>query len=90
MDENGNLRPSAATHAPKTKDDLGRASVRFIFMKSSTKDKIKGNIQQAKGKVKEKAGRATGDPAMEDRGTAEKAGGKIRDKVGDIKKVFEK
>ncbi|MGZ4965607.1 MAG: CsbD family protein [Chthoniobacterales bacterium] len=59
-------------------------------MKSSTKDKIKGNIQQAKGSVKEKLGRASGDPEMEDRGTAEKVGGKIRDKVGDIKKVFEK
>jgi uncharacterized protein YjbJ (UPF0337 family) len=59
-------------------------------MKSSTKDKIKGNVQQAKGSLKEKVGRATGDPEMEDRGTAEKVGGKIRDKVGDIKKVFEK
>ncbi len=59
-------------------------------MKSSTKDKIKGNVQQAKGSVKEKVGRATGDPGMEDRGAAEKVGGKIRDKVGDIKKVFEK
>jgi uncharacterized protein YjbJ (UPF0337 family) len=59
-------------------------------MKSSTKDKIKGNIQQAKGTLKEKVGRATGDPEMEDTGTAERVGGKIRDKVGDIKKVFEK
>lgn len=61
-----------------------------VDMKSSTKDKIKGNIQQAKGKVNEKLGRATGDPEREDRGTAQKVGGKIRDKVGDIKKVFEK
>ena len=59
-------------------------------MKSSTKDKIKGNIQKAKGAVNEKVGRATGDPEQEDRGTAQKVGGKIRDKVGDIKKVFEK
>ncbi|HKP02967.1 MAG TPA: CsbD family protein [Chthoniobacterales bacterium] len=57
-------------------------------MKSSTKDKIKGGIQEAKGKVKESAGRATGNRDLEDRGTLEKAGGKIQRKVGDVKKVF--
>ena len=57
-------------------------------MKSSTKDKIKGGIQEAKGKVKESAGRATGNRDLEDRGTLEKAGGKIQRKIGDVKKVF--
>ena len=57
-------------------------------MKSSTKDKIKGAAQEVKGKVKEKAGRATGNHDLEDRGTVEKTGGKIQRKVGDIKKVF--
>jgi uncharacterized protein YjbJ (UPF0337 family) len=59
-------------------------------MKSSTKDKIKGTANEAKGKVKETAGRATGNRDMEDRGTMEKAGGKIQRKVGDVKKVFGK
>lgn len=59
-------------------------------MKSSTKDKIAGKIEQVKGKAQEKLGRATNDPDMEDRGTVNKVGGAIRDKVGDIKKVFEK
>jgi uncharacterized protein YjbJ (UPF0337 family) len=59
-------------------------------MKSSTKDKIKGGIQEAKGKVKETTGRATGNRDLEDRGTLEKAGGKIQRKVGDVKKVFGK
>jgi uncharacterized protein YjbJ (UPF0337 family) len=59
-------------------------------MKSSTKDKIKGSVKQAKGALKEKAGRAAGNPAMEDRGTAERVGGKIQKKVGDVKKVFGK
>ena len=59
-------------------------------MKSSTKDKIKGRVLEAKGKVKESAGRATGNRDMEDRGTVEKAGGKIQRKVGDVKKVFGK
>ena len=59
-------------------------------MKSSTKDKIKGTGNEAKGKVKETAGKATGDRDMEDRGTMEKAGGKVQRKVGDVKKVFGK
>lgn len=63
--------------------------VRFRGMKSSTKDKIKGTFEEAKGGAKEKAGRATGNPDMEDRGTLEKTGGKIQRKVGDVKKVFD-
>ena len=45
-------------------------------MKSSTKDKIKGTLKEAKGKVKEETGNATGNPGLRDRGTMEKAGGK--------------
>lgn len=59
-------------------------------MKSSTKDKIKGRVNEAKGKIKEKTGRASGDPQLRDRGTAEKTGGKIQRKIGEIKKVFER
>jgi uncharacterized protein YjbJ (UPF0337 family) len=58
-------------------------------MKSSTKDKVKGKLNKAAGSAQEKAGRATGNRDMEDRGTARKVGGKIRDKVGDVKKVFD-
>jgi uncharacterized protein YjbJ (UPF0337 family) len=61
----------------------------FVLMKSSTKDKIKGGFREAKGKVKENAGDATGNPNLRDRGTTEKAGGKVQRKVGDLKKVFE-
>jgi uncharacterized protein YjbJ (UPF0337 family) len=60
-----------------------------ILMKSSTKDKIKGSFREAKGKVKEKAGEATDNPDLHDRGTLEKAGGKVQRKIGDVKKVFE-
>jgi uncharacterized protein YjbJ (UPF0337 family) len=59
-----------------------------LFMKSSTKDKIQGGINEAKGKAKEEAGKVIGNPNLRDRGTAEKAGGKIQRKVGDVKKVF--
>ena len=59
-------------------------------MKSSTKDKIKGRAEQAKGVVKEKAGRATNNPNTEASGTGDKLSGTVRNKVGDIKKVFGK
>jgi uncharacterized protein YjbJ (UPF0337 family) len=59
-------------------------------MRSSTKDKIKGSVKQAKGAIKEKTGKASGDPNMQDRGTAEKVSGKIQKKVGEVKKVFGK
>ena len=41
------------------------------------------------GAVKEKTGEAIGNPDLRDRGTAEKVEGKIQNKVGDVKKVFE-
>ena len=59
-------------------------------MDSSTKDKAKGGLHEAKGTIKEKAGEATNNPDLRDRGSVEKAGGKIQGKVGDIKKVFGK
>jgi uncharacterized protein YjbJ (UPF0337 family) len=59
-------------------------------MDSSTKDKAKGGLHEAKGTIKEKAGEATNNPDLRDRGAAEKAGGNIQSKVGDIKKVFGK
>ena len=61
----------------------------FVFMKSSTRDKIKGAFKEAKGNAKEKAGKAIGNPDLRDRGTMEKAGGKVRRKIGDVKKVFD-
>ena len=59
-------------------------------MKDSTEDKLKGAAHQLKGAVKEKVGKVVGNPDLADEGTAEKVGGKIQKKVGDIKKVFEK
>jgi len=59
-------------------------------MKSSTKDKIKGSVNRVKGAIKEKAGKASGDASLQDRGTAEKVGGTIQKKIGDVKAVFGK
>lgn len=59
-------------------------------MKTSTKDKVEGAVKIATGAVKEKTGQALNDPDLRDRGTLEKAEGKVQRKVGDIKKVFNK
>ena len=59
-------------------------------MKGSTKDRIAGKARELKGRAKEKTGRALGNRRMEDEGTAEKVGGTVRRKVGQIKQVFEK
>ena len=60
-----------------------------FFMKSSTRDKVEGAFKEVKGKVKEETGKATRNPDLRDRGTAEKTGGKVQRKIGDVKKVFE-
>jgi len=49
------------------------------------KDRIKGSAEQAKAKVKEVAGKATGDKKLETEGKAHKVSGKIRNAVGGLK-----
>ena len=57
-------------------------------MKSSTKDKVKGSVNEAVGKVKEATGNVIGNPDLQDRGTAQRVEGKVERKVGGVKKVF--
>jgi uncharacterized protein YjbJ (UPF0337 family) len=59
-------------------------------MKPSTKDQIKGQLHEIKGKAKEKVGQITNNPNAAAEGQSEKLVGKIQKKVGQIKKVFEK
>jgi uncharacterized protein YjbJ (UPF0337 family) len=59
-------------------------------MNASTKDKIEGAIHEVKGKLKEKAGHAAGDPDTEAEGQSENLAGKVQKKVGQIESVFEK
>jgi uncharacterized protein YjbJ (UPF0337 family) len=49
------------------------------------KDRIKGSAEQAKGKVKEVAGKAAGDSKMEGEGKADQIAGKVQNTVGGIK-----
>jgi uncharacterized protein YjbJ (UPF0337 family) len=57
-------------------------------MKASTKNRVKGRAKEVSGKVKSKAGKATDNQRLRDRGDAETAGGTIRRKAGEIAKVF--
>jgi uncharacterized protein YjbJ (UPF0337 family) len=56
-------------------------------MSDSMKDKTEGAAHDAKGTIKEKVGQATNNPNMQDEGTAEKIGGKVQKKVGDVEKA---
>jgi uncharacterized protein YjbJ (UPF0337 family) len=49
------------------------------------KDRIEGAGKQAKGKVKETWGKATGDTKTEAEGKADKAEGKVQNAVGGMK-----
>ncbi|RDV05492.1 CsbD family protein [Undibacter mobilis] len=49
------------------------------------KDRIEGSMTQAKGKVKEVAGKVTGDAKLETEGHADQVKGKIQNAVGGAK-----
>jgi uncharacterized protein YjbJ (UPF0337 family) len=49
------------------------------------KDRIEGSADQAKGKVKEIAGKVTGDTKLESEGKAQKIAGKVQNTIGGMK-----
>lgn len=49
------------------------------------KDRIQGSAHQAKGKLKEVAGKLTGDTKTEAEGKAEKTAGKVQNTIGGLK-----
>jgi len=59
-------------------------------MRASTKTQAHGKLHEAKGALKEKAGRAVDNPRLEAEGQDEKLGGKIQKKLGQVQRVFEK
>lgn len=54
------------------------------------KDQIKGRIHEAKGKVKEVAGKVVGNDELEQKGKIENAAGKAQGKFGDLKSDIKK
>jgi uncharacterized protein YjbJ (UPF0337 family) len=49
------------------------------------KDRIQGSATQAKGAIKEAAGKVTGDKKLQTEGAADKAAGKVQNAVGGAK-----
>ena len=49
------------------------------------KDRIEGSAKQAKGSVKEAAGKITGDSKLQAEGAADKVAGKVQNAVGGAK-----
>lgn len=48
-------------------------------------DRMKGSLKGAKGRVKETAGKATGDEKLKREGQADQVEGKVQNSVGGIK-----
>lgn len=63
--------------------------MRSKSMNSGNEDKAEGTAKEAIGTVKQKTGELVGNEDLEARGAAERAEGKVQDKMGDVKKVFE-
>ncbi len=49
------------------------------------KDQVKGRVEQAKGTVKEAAGKVIGNKKLETEGQLDKVGGKVQADFGDLK-----
>ena len=49
------------------------------------KDRTDGSVNQAKGSLKETAGKLSGDSKLETEGKTDKLGGKIQNAIGGIK-----
>ena len=49
-------------------------------------DELKGKARQVKGAAKEKLGKLAGNRDLEDRGSAERFGGKVQEKTGKVKR----
>ena len=59
-------------------------------MKSSIRDKAEGTFHEAKGKVKEVAGKLSDNPELEAEGIDEKMAGEVQEKIGRVKKLLGK
>lgn len=54
------------------------------------KDQVKGRVHEAKGKVKEVAGKVVGNKELEQKGKVENALGKVQGTYGDLKSDIKK
>ena len=59
--------------------------VPFKRKASLDRDRIKGSVKQAKGAIKQVAGKVAGDTKLESEGKADKFAGKVQNAVGGAK-----
>jgi uncharacterized protein YjbJ (UPF0337 family) len=59
--------------------------MQFHKGKTMDKDRIEGSANQAKGAIKEAAGKVTGDAKLEAEGKMDKAKGKVQNAIGGTK-----
>lgn len=59
-------------------------------METGIKDQYEGEFHKIKGRFREMVGKITDNPRLETKGIAEKIAGKVREKIGLVKKVFGK
>ena len=57
-------------------------------MKSSTKDQAKGKFHEVKGKVKEIAGKLSGNPELEAEGKDEKIAGAVQTRLARLRRSW--
>jgi uncharacterized protein YjbJ (UPF0337 family) len=57
-------------------------------MKRSTKDDAKGKIRQAKGVIKQTAGKLAGSPGLRAEGLVDETAGKVQQKVARVEKAL--
>ena len=60
-------------------------SERIERQNAMNNDRVKGSANQAKGKLKEAAGKVTGDTKLKGEGKADQAKGKVQNAVGGAK-----
>jgi uncharacterized protein YjbJ (UPF0337 family) len=77
-----------ASPSSKIEDAKGTMDEELTMIKPSTKDTLNGDLHDAKGTVKEKAGQLVNDPDLEAEGQTEKIGGKIQKKVAKVEKAL--
>jgi len=58
-------------------------------MKRSSKNRVRGKVRELKGKAKEKAGRMSGDAALEAEGLGDQILGSMQNLGGQIQKELE-
>ena len=70
--------------------DATRDPDRRKTMKSGTQDQVEGKFHKLRGKFKEVAGNLGMNSELEAEGKDEKIGGKVQEKIGQVKKVLGK